>query len=68
MGTPPWCLAVGGTARCPGFRDRLAAELRALVPDDYEVGGAVWCRAVWCRAVMLAQGGVVQGGVAQDVW
>lgn len=58
MGTPPWCLAVGGTARCPGFRDRLAAELRALVPDDYEVGGAVWC-----RAVMLAQ-----GGVAQDVW
>ncbi|KAI3426082.1 hypothetical protein D9Q98_008050 [Chlorella vulgaris] len=31
-------LITGGTARCPGFRDRLAAELRALVPDDYELG------------------------------
>lgn len=25
----------GGTARCPGFRERLDAELRPLVPDDY---------------------------------
>ena len=29
----------GGTARCPGFRERLYAELRPLVPDDYEVRG-----------------------------
>lgn len=27
----------GGTARCPGFRERLETELRPLVPDDYEV-------------------------------
>jgi hypothetical protein len=33
----------GGTARCPGFRQRLLAELRPLVPDDYEVGGAHAC-------------------------
>lgn len=31
-------LAAGGTTRCPGFRERLYAELRPLVPDDYEVG------------------------------
>lgn len=24
----------GGSAKCPGFRDRFAAELRPLVPDD----------------------------------
>ena len=27
----------GGTTRCPGFKERLHAELRPLVPDDYEV-------------------------------
>lgn len=26
----------GGSARCPGFRERLLQELRPLVPDDYE--------------------------------
>jgi actin-related protein 6 len=36
-------LLTGGTARCPGFRQRLLAELRPLVPDDYEVGGAHAC-------------------------
>lgn len=30
-------LLTGGTARCPGFRERLFAELRPLVPDDYEL-------------------------------
>jgi len=29
-------VAVGGLARCPGFAARLAAELRALVPDELE--------------------------------
>ena len=32
-------LCTGGLARCPGFRKRRAADLRALVPDDIEVGG-----------------------------
>lgn len=27
----------GGTARCPGFVERLTTELRPLVPDDYEI-------------------------------
>lgn len=31
-------VVAGGTAACPGFRDRLEAELRPLVPDDYELG------------------------------
>ena len=35
---PPRC--AGGTARCPGFRERLYNELRPLVPDDYEVSGS----------------------------
>ncbi|KAL4436635.1 hypothetical protein ABPG75_003774 [Micractinium tetrahymenae] len=30
-------LLTGGTARCPGFRERLLKELRPLVPDDYEL-------------------------------
>ncbi|PSC70298.1 Actin-related 6 [Micractinium conductrix] len=30
-------LLTGGTARCPGFRERLYNELRPLVPDDYEL-------------------------------
>ena len=38
--------AAGGTARCPGLVERLRAELRPLVPDDYEVGGG-WCWG-WC--------------------
>lgn len=29
---------VGGVAACPGFRERLEAELRPLVPDDYTLG------------------------------
>ncbi len=28
----------GGTVNCPGFKDRLYAELRPLVPDDYSLG------------------------------
>lgn len=32
-------LCTGGCATCPGFRERLYSELRALVPDDCEVGG-----------------------------
>jgi actin-related protein 6 len=28
---------VGGTARCPGIKERLERELRPLVPDDYQV-------------------------------
>jgi actin-related protein 6 len=28
-------LITGGTAQCPGFKERLETELRALVPDDY---------------------------------
>ncbi|EIE26065.1 Actin/actin-like protein [Coccomyxa subellipsoidea C-169] len=31
-------LCTGGSAKCPGFRDRLYKELRPLVPDDIEVG------------------------------
>ncbi len=30
-------LCTGGCATCPGFQDRLYNELRALVPDDFEV-------------------------------
>lgn len=38
VAVPPWLTrAAGGTARCPGFRERLFTELRPLVPDDYEV-------------------------------
>lgn len=39
MQSPARCcqLTAGGTTRCPGFRERLLAELRPLVPDDYEV-------------------------------
>ena len=32
-------LCTGGCATLPGFRERLYNELRALVPDDYEVSG-----------------------------
>ncbi|CAK0737453.1 hypothetical protein CVIRNUC_000915 [Coccomyxa viridis] len=31
-------VCTGGCATCPGFQQRLYSELRALVPDDYEVG------------------------------
>lgn len=57
--SPPAPLAAGGTCRCPGFRERLYAELRPLVPDDYEVGGCgcegwvgldAWQGAVTLRA------------------
>ena len=30
-------VCTGGCATCPGFQQRLYSELRALVPDDYEV-------------------------------
>lgn len=30
-------LCTGGSAKCPGFRQRLYDELRPLVSDDYEV-------------------------------
>jgi len=30
-------LCTGGSARCPGFRDRLYQDLRPLVPSEYEV-------------------------------
>lgn len=30
-------LCTGGSAKCPGFRDRLYKELRPLVPGDIEV-------------------------------
>lgn len=35
---PPHPLLAGGVAACPGFRERLEAELRPLVPDDYALG------------------------------
>ncbi|GMH39782.1 hypothetical protein BSKO_07680 [Bryopsis sp. KO-2023] len=28
----------GGVCQCPGFKERLVADLRPLVPDDYELG------------------------------
>lgn len=28
----------GGVTSCPGFKDRFTSELRALVPDEYELG------------------------------
>jgi hypothetical protein len=28
----------GGSARCPGFLERVVSELRPLVPEEYEVG------------------------------
>ena len=31
-------LLVGGTTRCPGFKERLEAELRSLVPDHFDIG------------------------------
>lgn len=31
-------LLTGGTAACPGFAQRLLADLRPLVSDEYEVG------------------------------
>ena len=31
-------LLVGGTSRCPGFKERLEAELRSLVPDHFMIG------------------------------
>lgn len=30
-------ILTGGIAKCPGFRERVEAELRPLVPDDYEL-------------------------------
>lgn len=30
-------VCTGGCATCPGFQQRLYSELRALVPDEYEV-------------------------------
>ncbi|PRW33824.1 Actin-related 6 [Chlorella sorokiniana] len=50
-------LLTGGTARCPGFRERLFAELRPLVPDDYELAiyladDPVLC--AWRGAALLA--------------
>ena len=30
-------VCTGGSAKCPGFRERLYNELRPLVPDDIEV-------------------------------
>jgi actin-related protein 6 len=30
-------LLMGGTARCPGFCERIRTELRTLVPDEYEL-------------------------------
>jgi hypothetical protein len=31
-------LLAGGSAKCPGFLERVASELRPLVPEEYEVG------------------------------
>jgi len=75
-------LCVGGTSSCPGFATRLAAELRPLVPCEYEVrifflrrfgpsGGYStfgWAPVlgVWC--LLLAKGvGRGGGGVHGDV-
>lgn len=61
-GLRPACPATapaGGTARCPGFRERLHAELRPLVPDDYEVGpagghgGGLGCWVLFWAALLL---------------
>jgi actin-related protein 6 len=30
-------LIIGGTARCPGFKERFEAEFRCLVPDEYMI-------------------------------
>lgn len=35
---------MGGTAQCPGFKERLERELRPCVPDDYEV---CFCIFLW---------------------
>ena len=34
-------VCTGGCATCPGFQQRLYSELRALVPDDYEVRSCI---------------------------
>ena len=34
-------LCTGGLAACPGFQERLLADLRPLVPDDMEVRALV---------------------------
>lgn len=31
-------VVTGGVTSCPGFKDRFTSELRALVPDEYELG------------------------------
>ena len=49
-------LCTGGLARCPGFRERLCADLRPLVPDDIEVGGSPLRSQQPCQDTVLAQG------------
>lgn len=44
-------VCTGGTAKCPGFAQRLAAELRPLVPSEYQVTvrAAAFARPEWKR-------------------
>lgn len=60
-------LLVGGTAACPGFADRLRAELRPLLPDDYELHvtlAADPARCAWRGGALLAANAAAYGAVA----
>ena len=67
-------VCTGGLAACPGFRARLAADLRALVPDDIEACPLCSQGATWpfqglrgCSKVQEFRGRVSRGALAEGV-
>lgn len=60
-------LLIGGTAKCPGFKERLFRELRPLVPDDYELNiflAEEPAVAAWKGAQLVANSGAYYSSLA----
>lgn len=61
-------VVIGGTARLPGFVERLTSELRPLVPDDYDLNVTMVegdpREAAWKGGALLGQSGALYGQLA----